>query len=200
MYNGNHQRRASAASSRNDFGRAANPSDRGGKSIVAKRCKYFNSGQTQSLIGLKSPPSKKNDGRVRSDSGRLGWYTVRPSACLLPQHLFLFQHLHTYFNPFLSVLCFIDAREVISDVRLPAAFVKHSFASCNIIMASGKLDRAEECLGSKRALIYHQSPKLFQTFQFFFSTQFLMTSQIFLFVLVALSPDQNNLLIWTHTF
>lgn len=92
-----------------------------------------------------------------SDSARLGGKRSIHPADLLPRNTCFFSNTGIHILiPSLSVLCFIDAREVISDVRLPAAFVKHSFASCNIITASGKLDREEECLGSERAMIYHE--------------------------------------------
>lgn len=100
------------------------------KSIMAKKCKYSPSGPTRSP-SLCSP---RNEGHIGADSGRLsgeasmhqpaGRPACRRGSCLFSDTCML------------SVLCFIDAREVMSVARLPPAFVKHSFASCNIITAS----------------------------------------------------------------
>lgn len=44
-------------------------------------------------------------GMVHSSTQILQRQTVHISSSLLPEHLFLFQHLHTYFNPF--AICFM---------------------------------------------------------------------------------------------
>lgn len=101
------------------------------KSIMAKKCKYSHSGPTRSLCCPCS--AQRNDGHVRSDCGRLsGKASIHQPACCRNSCFFSNTCMHILI-PSLSVLCFIDVREVISAVRLPSAFVKHSFASCNII-------------------------------------------------------------------
>lgn len=126
-----HRRRALAALSRNDFGRAPNPSDRGGNPEWPRNVNI-------PILDRRVPSAarvrhKKNDGHVRSDCGRLsGKPSIHQPARCRNSCFFSNTCMHILI-PLLSVLCFIDVREVISAVRLPSAFVKHSFASCNII-------------------------------------------------------------------
>lgn len=96
---------------------------------MAKKCKYFNSGQTQC-------PRRSREMMDTSAPILAVFAGNRPSISQSPART-----LVSFFNtcihiliPF-AVLCFIDAREVISVVQPPAAFAKHSFASCTIITA-----------------------------------------------------------------